>query len=82
MLIKYNFNFLIKQMIKVNIKSQTRQTFMDEGSSCLDSTYTNFFTATRGVFNFLYKEIIDPIIFGIHVLRLSNTLCRFFFSYH
>jgi hypothetical protein len=33
----------------------------------------------REVFNFLYKEIVDPIIFVIHVLRLSNTLCRRFF---
>jgi hypothetical protein len=28
------------------------------------------------IFNFLYKEIADFIIFGIRVLRLLNTLCR------
>jgi hypothetical protein len=33
----------------------------------------------RGVFNFLYKEIVEPIIFVIHVLRLSNNLCERFF---
>jgi hypothetical protein len=47
--------------------------------SCLDSTHTNCPTATHGAFNFLYKEIIDPIIYVIHVLRLSNTLYRRFF---
>jgi hypothetical protein len=47
--------------------------------SCLDLTYTNYPAATRGVFNFLYKEIVDPIIFIIHVLRLLNTLFRRFF---
>jgi hypothetical protein len=31
--------------------------------SCLDSTYINYPTATHGLFNFLYKEIMNPIIF-------------------
>jgi hypothetical protein len=48
--------------------------------SCLDSIHINCPAATRGVFNFLYKETVDPIIFVIHVLRLSNTLCRCFIS--
>jgi hypothetical protein len=47
--------------------------------SCLHSTHINYPTTTRGVFNFLYKEIANPIIFVIHVLRLSNTLYRYFF---
>jgi hypothetical protein len=35
------------------------------------------------VFNFLYKEIVNYIIFVIYVLRLSNILCkRFFLQYH
>jgi hypothetical protein len=33
----------------------------------------------HGVFNFLYKETIYPIIFVIHVLKLSNILYRRFF---
>jgi hypothetical protein len=32
----------------------------------LDSTHTNCHVATRGVFNFLYKETMDLIIFVIH----------------
>jgi hypothetical protein len=36
--------------------------------------------ATRGVFNFLYKETANPNIFVIHMLRLLNTLYRRFFS--
>jgi hypothetical protein len=30
---------------------------------CLDLIHTNCPTITRGVFNFLYKETVDPIIF-------------------
>jgi hypothetical protein len=47
--------------------------------NCLYSTHRNCPTATHGVFNFLYKVIADSIIFIIHVLRPSNTLCRPFF---
>jgi hypothetical protein len=47
--------------------------------SFLDSTHTNYLTTTRKIFNFLYKEIMDTIIFVIHMLRLSNILCRCFF---
>jgi hypothetical protein len=47
--------------------------------NCLDSAHTNYPTTTYEIFNFLYKEIIDPIIFFIHVSRLSNTLYRCFF---
>jgi hypothetical protein len=47
--------------------------------SCLDSTHTNCLVATHRVFNFLYKETANHIIFIIHVMRLSNTLCRRFF---
>jgi hypothetical protein len=47
--------------------------------SCLDSTHTNCSTAMCMVFNFLYKNIVDPIVFIIHMLRLSNTFCRCFF---
>jgi hypothetical protein len=37
----------------------------------LDSTHTNCPATTCGVFNFLYKETMNPIIFVIYVLRLS-----------
>jgi hypothetical protein len=51
--------------------------------SCLDSTHTNCHAAMRVVFNFLNKEIACPIIFVNQMLRLSNTLCRYFFiSFH
>jgi hypothetical protein len=33
--------------------------------SCLDLTHINCFAVMRGVFNFLYKETINPIIFVI-----------------
>jgi hypothetical protein len=42
--------------------------------SCLDLTHTNCPTTPRGVFNFLYKETVNPIIFIIYVLRILNTL--------
>jgi hypothetical protein len=47
--------------------------------SCLNLTHTNYLAVTRGVFNFLYKDIADHIVFVIHVLKLLNTLCRRFF---
>jgi hypothetical protein len=39
--------------------------------NCLDSTHTNCPATMCGVFNFLYKETTNPIIFFIYVLRLS-----------
>jgi hypothetical protein len=39
--------------------------------TCLDSNHINYFTATRAVLNFLYKETADRIIFIIHMLKLS-----------
>jgi hypothetical protein len=51
--------------------------------SYLNSTHINYPTTTGGVSNFLYKEIMNHIIFVIYVLRLSNTLYRCFFpQYH
>jgi hypothetical protein len=47
--------------------------------SCLDSTHINYPTATDKLFNFLYTKTAYSIIFVIHMLRLSNTLCRRFF---
>jgi hypothetical protein len=47
--------------------------------NCLDLTHRNCPVTTHEVFNFLYKKIVDSIIFIIHVLRLLNTLCRCFF---
>jgi hypothetical protein len=50
---------------------------------CLDLTYIDCLAVIHGAFNFLYKEIMNPIIFIIHMLRLSYTFCRYFFSqYH
>jgi hypothetical protein len=46
--------------------------------NCLDLTHINCPATTRGVFNILYKKIVNPIIFVIHVLGLSNTLCSFY----
>jgi hypothetical protein len=46
--------------------------------SYLGSTHTNYPTATRELFNFLYKKIMIHIIFIIHVLKLSSTLYRCF----
>jgi hypothetical protein len=66
-----------------NIYSLISNAMLISLHSCLDSTHKNCPGATRGVLNFFYKRIVDPIIFAIYVLRLSNTLCRHFFSkYH
>jgi hypothetical protein len=48
--------------------------------NCLDLTHINCTTVPRRVFNFLYKKIVDPIIFIIYVLRLSDTLYKHLFS--
>jgi hypothetical protein len=48
--------------------------------SCLDSTYTNYPATMCGVFRFLYKEIVYPIIFVIHMLKQLNTYIDVFYN--
>jgi hypothetical protein len=47
--------------------------------SFLYSIHINYPVATCEIFNFLSKEVVDYIIFVIHMLGLSNILCRCFF---
>jgi hypothetical protein len=76
----YLYNIYRCFMLKVIFFSLIFNEVLISLHTYLDSTHTNCLTTTHKVFNFLYKDTVDSIIFVIHVLRLSNSLYRHFFS--
>jgi hypothetical protein len=67
----YLFNFSGCFMLSVIFFKKNFNEVLISLHNCLDSIHTNCPVATCGIFNFLYKDIADSIIFIIHVLRLS-----------